>query len=193
MIAGAGKDRVADLARCLATNGIRVVVMDRDEDSVLRIAREAPGRIEPLQFDELRPDHCALLRRIWAEEPLILLINLQILRHASYPAMAMRSVIELTKALQPALRAGRGQSIYMFPDLGDDTMTRSLHGAYRKLACALQAELADHGVAVNGVMLPPGGFEAIDPERLAESLSLLMHPRATRFGGTVLPLLPRCD
>lgn len=193
MIAGAGTAPGAGLARCFAGLGARVVAMDRDECAILDMAGAAPGQIETLQIDVLRADHRVHLRKVWSGEPLALLVHLQILRHETRPAMALQSIASLTHALCRALKAGQGQSVYLFPQDPDDAIGRSLGRAYHGLASALQYEMRAHDVGVNGVMLPQGGPEAVDTDTLVRSLAMSVAPGAARFGGAILPLMPRSD
>lgn len=192
IIAGAGCAAGSVLAHGFAEAGARVVVIDREETAVLPLAASAPDRIDALCLDILRPEMCRQFASIWDTEPLAALIQLQILRHGDRPAMAIRSVAEMARALQPGLAATGGQILYLCDSEAEDATTQSFRGAFERLAPVLQRQAAA-GVAVTGLALPPGGLGAVGEAAFVQLVMALEDLPGAQIGGALLPVLPRSD
>ena len=111
LIVQAGCGVGADLAVAFSAAGARVIVVDHAERRTLALARHAPHRIESLTLDSLRPGQCRLLGRIWADEPLDILVHLHALRSPRRLGAAVAAIPALTRALLPGLARGEGQVI----------------------------------------------------------------------------------
>ena len=202
LIAGAGCNAGALLGRFYAGAGARVVLIDNDEPAMLNIARRQPSRIDTLRLDLRRPALCRRLGEIWDNEPLHVLVHLQLLVRTSQQGAALASVEALTLALAPAL-AGRGRVLAVFaaPRTRDaagraeaGAAARAMRAALEHLPRALQDRLGGQGITVNALRLP--AEDDAGPARGADVIRaavFLTRPGGARVGGAVLPLLPRAD
>ncbi|SHM17939.1 hypothetical protein SAMN05443432_10589 [Roseovarius litoreus] len=195
VIAGAGCEVGIALAHGFGRVGARIVLMDREESTLLEVATLARDRIEPLALDPLRADLSAQFGEIWADEPLDILIHLQPLRHPDRLAAAMSSIPALTRDLARALKAGQGRVIVLFsaptPLAGIDRAL--LDKALSALPGMLHDKLGVHGICCNALRLPASVGDICSMEALVSTVMFLCGPHGGAIGGALLPLWPRSD
>ncbi|KUF11895.1 hypothetical protein AVJ23_04755 [Pseudoponticoccus marisrubri] len=118
MIAGAGHPLGASLCLRLAGFGATVVALDRDEEALIALARQAPDRIEPLALRPGRRDVLTLLGEAWGATPLDLLIDLlpmTSLTAGERPGAALARSAGLVRALLHGIRQGSAQVVMAVP------------------------------------------------------------------------------
>lgn len=189
LLAGAGCVAGAALASGFARAGARVIAIDRDEAAVLKMATRHPDRIDPLRLDCLDIQQTTLFADVWQDEPLHVLMHLQPLRHEDEMAGAIRSVLEFSKRLLPALIAGKGRVVILFHDVSGPAALdqRVFLPSLQRLSGTLQTEFAQAKIAVNAVCLSNRGDAKImaDLMRVAQWLCAPGRPPVT---GSVLRL-----
>lgn len=109
LIAAAGCAAGVVLAEGLARAGAQVIAIDHEDRRCQALARLAPGQIETLALDVMRPSVCARLGQLWGQTPIDLLIHLQPLRMAGRLGAVTMAIPTLTRALAPGLVAGQGR------------------------------------------------------------------------------------
>jgi NAD(P)-dependent dehydrogenase (short-subunit alcohol dehydrogenase family) len=153
LLAGAGCAAGAILARAFARAGGHVIIIDHDEPAILRIARADPARIDPLRLDLQNLAQVHHFAEIWQDEPLHGLIHLQPLRLQMWPGRAITSVVEVSAALRPALRAGEGRVLIVHETLPDTAQLNLLafRGAMKGLASLLYETHVQDGIRFNAL------------------------------------------
>lgn len=161
LIAAAGCAAGGALAEGFAAKGAQVIVVDHVERRALALARRAPGRVESLRLDPLRPSHCRRLGEIWADVPLDLLVHLHPLRLPRRLGAAVAAIPALTRALGHGLEQGGGLVIVACraPDKGAPPETHAFDAALTALAPHMQAE-AGRRAQVAVLRLAPGAGRA---------------------------------
>lgn len=190
LIAGAGCPAGPPLADRMSAAGARVIVMDRDEASVMKIAAQAPRQIEALRLDVTREDHCRYFGRIWEDEPIAALVHLQALRNPARPGQALRSIAMLSLALRAGLEAGTASATYLFDEQGESAESDAMRAAFCQIAPSLQRKLGLSGAKVNGIALAGNEAETGWGPVFA-AICVLAGQAGVDMGGAVLPLLPR--
>lgn len=190
LVTGAARGIGAATARALARDGAHVVCVDRQDDGALSaLARELSGRAVAL--DIAAEDAGESLRALFAERPLDVVVhNAGITRDKTLARMTdahwddvlavnLRSIVETTRALEPALREGAriitlssvagiagntGQCAYAASKAGVIGWTR-----------AESARLASRGITVNAVA--PGFIET----KMTEAMPVAIREAARRL------------
>lgn len=162
LIASAGCAVGGALAERLAAAGAQVVVADHGERRALALVRRAPGGIESLTLDCLRPGQCRQLGEIWDDTPLDLLVHLHPLRSPRRPGAAVAAIPALTRALMRGLAEGEGLVLVACraPGRGARPETHAFDAALAALAPHMQAE-AGPRARVNVLRLAPGARGAL--------------------------------
>lgn len=191
VLAGAGCAYGAALTRALVAAGGTVVLLDSVEAALLPLARHNPDRIEPLTIALDSAGAIDMLGRIWADEPLHLLVMLQSLRMERRPGSAVKSMLLLARALEPGLIAGQGNVVTLIRAADDraDPVRQSAEAAQMRLSAVLPDQLAPRGVRVNTIRIWPaeaasGSEASIDP------VLYLGSSRAAHLHGSVMSLRP---
>ncbi len=156
LIASAGCAVGGELAGRFAATGALVVVADHAERRALALARRAPGKIESLTIDCLRPGQCRRLGEIWGDTPLDLLVHLHPLRSPRRLGAAVAAIPALTRALMDGLALGEGLVLVGCRAASHDARpeARAFDAALAALAPHMQTEAGTHA-RVNVLRLGP--------------------------------------
>lgn len=185
LIAAAGCAAGDALAVGFAATGAQVIVADHVERHALALARRAPGLIESLRLDPLRPSHCRHLGEIWADVPLDLLVHLHPLRSPQRLGAAVAAIPALTRALARGLARVEGLVIVACraPNEGAPPEAWAFDAALTALAPHMQAE-AGRRVRVAMLRLAQGA----DPAVLMRAAGVLADQGQDGPRGVVLDL-----
>lgn len=192
LLVGAGCVLGTVLARVYAQQGARVILMDRDETRIRKVAAQLSLKVETLAmhcFDAAKRRHFA---EIWADEPLAGLIHLQAVRYPEEEGAAISSVVAFTEALFPALLRGRGRVLICHQGgAGRPLAQRAFDPAWEELPRLLDEGLPARpggAVTVNGLRLPRIRAGELPVRQVSEAARMLTLPEPTRVSGSLLQL-----
>lgn len=165
--------------------GAHVVVLDPSADVVTEIASQNPSVIEPLALKYKRPSSCRLLGECWGSAPAHLLVFAHALMVEERPGPVAKSILLLTDALRPALRAESGAIVTLLPraEAGLDPIRQSSQAAFERLIQSLPKHLHQDRIRCNGVVLPPD----TEPDHVLPMVAFLGGPGAQGVNGVLLP------